>query len=63
MWPRVKSLIGDSAFLRSLDPQAFTDATFGVPTVRDILRSWKSPVAIRAPIQGGNVCRGRRGYS
>ena len=39
----VKSLIGDSAFLRSLDPQAFTDATFGVPTVRDILRELEKP--------------------
>lgn len=39
----VKSLIGDSAFLRSLDPQAFTDAAFGVPTVRDILRELEKP--------------------
>ena len=39
----VKSLIGDSAFLRSLDPQKFTDATFGVPTVRDILRELEKP--------------------
>lgn len=39
----VKSLIGDNAFLRSLDPQAFTDATFGVPTVRDILRELEKP--------------------
>lgn len=39
----MKSLIGDSAFLRSLDPQKFTDATFGVPTVRDILRELEKP--------------------
>ncbi|MBL0162946.1 MAG: RNA-binding transcriptional accessory protein [Xanthomonadales bacterium] len=39
----VKSLIGDSTFLRSLDPQKFTDASFGVPTVRDILRELEKP--------------------
>ena len=39
----VKALIGDSGFLRSLDPQKFTDATFGVPTVRDILKELEKP--------------------
>ncbi|MEP6881284.1 MAG: Tex family protein, partial [Dokdonella sp.] len=39
----MKSLIGDSGFLRSLDPQQFTDSTFGVPTVRDILKELEKP--------------------
>ncbi len=39
----MKSLIGDSGFLRSLDPKQFTDATFGVPTVRDILKELEKP--------------------
>jgi protein Tex len=39
----MKSLIGDTGFLRSLDPKAFTDETFGVPTVRDILRELEKP--------------------
>ena len=39
----VKALIGDSGFLRSLDPQRYTDASFGVPTVRDILKELEKP--------------------
>ena len=39
----MKSLIGDSAFLRSLDAHKFTDANFGVPTVRDILKELEKP--------------------
>jgi uncharacterized protein len=39
----MKSLIGDSAFLRSLKPEQFTDETFGVPTVRDILKELEKP--------------------
>jgi protein Tex len=39
----VKSLIGDSAFLKSLDPAKFTDEQFGIPTVRDILREMEKP--------------------
>src|SRR5207247_799074 len=31
-------LIGDTRILRQLEPEAFTDALFGVPTVNDILR-------------------------
>ena len=34
----VRSLIGDSAFLKRLDPAKFTDETFGLPTVTDILK-------------------------
>ncbi|HET9033036.1 MAG TPA: Tex family protein [Dokdonella sp.] len=39
----VKSMIGDSAFLRSIDAQQFTDASFGLPTVRDILKELEKP--------------------
>ncbi len=39
----VKDVIGDTAFLRGLKPEQFTDATFGVPTVRDILRELEKP--------------------
>jgi protein Tex len=39
----MKSLIGDTAFLRSLDPKSFTDETFGLPTVRDILKELEKP--------------------
>ena len=39
----VKQIIGDSAFLRSLKPAQFTDARFGEPTVRDILKELEKP--------------------
>ena len=39
----VRSLIGDSAFLRKLDPKHFTDAHFGVPTITDILLELDKP--------------------
>ncbi|TQD51429.1 Tex family protein, partial [Marilutibacter aestuarii] len=39
----VKQLIGDSALLRGLKPEQFTDETFGVPTVRDILKELEKP--------------------
>ncbi len=39
----VKQLIGDSALLRGLKAERFTDATFGVPTVRDILKELEKP--------------------
>ncbi|MFB9473626.1 Tex family protein [Nonomuraea salmonea] len=39
----LKSLIGNTAALRSLDPRAFTDDTFGLPTVTDILRELEKP--------------------
>ena len=37
------SLIGDSAFLRTLDPAQFADEQFGAPTVRDILSELEKP--------------------
>jgi uncharacterized protein len=39
----LKSMIGDRAFLRSLDPQKFSDPRFGVPTVSDILSELEKP--------------------
>ena len=39
----IKALIGDSATLRGLEPERFTDDTFGVPTVTDILRELEKP--------------------
>src|SRR5690606_36537983 len=39
----VKQLIGDSAFLRGVEAEQFTDEKFGLPTVRDILRELEKP--------------------
>lgn len=39
----VRSLIGDSAYLKRLDPKKFTDDTFGLPTVTDILQELDKP--------------------
>ncbi|HXP95824.1 MAG TPA: Tex family protein [Telmatospirillum sp.] len=39
----LRGLIGDGAFLRSLDPADFTDERFGVPTVTDIIAELEKP--------------------
>ncbi len=39
----LKGLIGNTSVLRQLEPEAFTDAVFGVPTVADILRELEKP--------------------
>lgn len=39
----VASIVGDSAFLRSLNPADYVDETFGLPTVTDILRELEKP--------------------
>ncbi len=39
----VRDLIGDAAFVRSLDPAKFTDDRFGLPTVQDILAELEKP--------------------
>ncbi|RVX43955.1 uncharacterized protein EDD27_6668 [Nonomuraea polychroma] len=39
----LKSLIGNTVALRSIKPQDFTDETFGLPTVTDILRELEKP--------------------
>src|SRR5262245_36558718 len=40
---QLERLIGDTSVLRQLEPEAFTDAVFGVPTVNDILRELEKP--------------------
>lgn len=39
----IRSLIGDSTFLKQIDPSKFTDETFGLPTVTDILKELDKP--------------------
>jgi uncharacterized protein len=39
----VRELIGQAAVLRTLQPEAFADAQFGVPTVKDILAELEKP--------------------
>ncbi|MBB3342795.1 Tex family protein [Luteimonas sp. RC10] len=39
----IASLIGDGSFVRGLKPAQFTDARFGEPTVRDILKELEKP--------------------
>jgi protein Tex len=39
----VRSLMAEPAVLQTLDPQQFTDARFGLPTVRDILAELEKP--------------------
>ncbi|NRQ36866.1 RNA-binding transcriptional accessory protein [Nonomuraea sp. NN258] len=39
----LKTLIGNTAALRTIKPQEFTDDTFGLPTVTDILRELEKP--------------------
>ncbi len=39
----IDSLIGDSKFLQTLNPEDYTDDRFGLPTVTDILRELEKP--------------------
>ncbi|AFL49397.1 uncharacterized protein ABIE78_004830 [Sinorhizobium fredii] len=39
----VRSLMGDSGALKALDPRAFVDERFGLPTVKDILSELEKP--------------------
>jgi uncharacterized protein len=39
----IKSLIGNTAVLRSLEPREFVDGKFGLPTVTDILKELEKP--------------------
>ena len=39
----IAQLIGDTGFIKSLDPKQFTDPQFGEPTVRDILGELEKP--------------------
>lgn len=40
---RIQDIIGDRAFLRSLDPGEYTDEQFGLPTVTDIIAELEKP--------------------
>ncbi len=44
----IRVLLGNSATLSQLSPEAFTDTRFGLPTVRDIIGELEKPAAIRA---------------
>jgi uncharacterized protein len=44
----IREVMGQSAVLKELKPEQFTDEKFGVPTVKDILAELESPAAIRA---------------
>ena len=46
----LKTLIGNTSVLRRLEPEAFTDAMFGVPTVTDILQELEKPGRDPRPI-------------
>jgi len=39
----LRTLMGDSAALKALDPRAFVDERFGLPTVRDIIAELEKP--------------------
>lgn len=39
----IRSLVGDSAFLRQLEPSRYTDEHFGIPTITDILKELDKP--------------------
>jgi uncharacterized protein len=39
----VRSLMGDSAALKAVDPRSFVDERFGLPTVRDIIAELEKP--------------------
>ena len=39
----LKSIIGDRAFLKSVNPASYADAQFGIPTVTDILTELEKP--------------------
>jgi uncharacterized protein len=39
----LRSLMGDSAALKALDPRQFIDETFGLPTVKDIIAELEKP--------------------
>ena len=39
----VKAMIGDRAFLKTLNPRQFADETFGIPTITDILAELEKP--------------------
>ena len=56
----IRSLMGDSALLKTLDPARFVDERFGVPTVRDILLELEKPGRDPRPRIQDREFRGRR---
>jgi uncharacterized protein len=46
----LKTLVGNTSALRQLEPEAFTDAMFGMPTVTDILQELEKPGRDPRPI-------------
>jgi protein Tex len=40
---KVETIIGDKAFIAKLKPEDFADETFGVPTIKDILKELEKP--------------------
>ncbi|MFO8141366.1 MAG: Tex family protein [Marinobacter sp.] len=40
---KIDNIVGDSAFLRSLDPQDYVTERFGLPTIKDILAELEKP--------------------
>jgi uncharacterized protein len=40
---KVEDIIGDSAFLRSLDPKDYVTEQFGLPTIKDIIAELEKP--------------------
>ncbi|MBU2711886.1 Tex family protein [Zooshikella harenae] len=39
----IRNIIGDSTFLKTLDPAKFTDEHFGIPTITDIIKELEKP--------------------
>ncbi len=57
----LRSLMGDSAALKALDPRVFADERFGLPTVRDIIAELEKPGRDPRPgLQDRDLRRRRR---
>lgn len=39
----IRSIVGDEKYLKRLDPSQFTDETFGLPTVTDVIKELEKP--------------------
>jgi len=40
---KIRDVLGDSGFVKSIQPEQFTDAQFGLPTVKDVLSELEKP--------------------
>lgn len=56
----LRTLMGDSAVLKSVDPRQFIDDKFGLPTVKDILSELKSPPRPAPELQDRDLRRGHQ---